>query len=462
MNTEVTSRIIPVVCAPKKAPCPFCGTFGKRKRIHSRTVRSIAYKQIVTLEITYGEYASRCQCCKFFRTHPEDVLPKAKYDNKVRQAVLDSILEDGLNVEAVQRRMQRDFLLNLSSGFLYDSLRDAVRQLDMAEHRQEILQRFSGVLCVDEVHLGRFTLLMATDPISDIPVAFALVSANDQDHMRRFLQNLQRSGFEPRVVVTDGSSLYPAVLAELWPEAEHQLCVFHVMQDLNKLILKALRRMRQKMSRQGNKGRRRKRGRQTKAQKRQRAKQRKTLRQKSKFVFKHRYLIVKRWENFSEQDKQNLQTLFEYLPELQSLRKFTDRLHKLFDSEQSEHQAQCRWSALQRTPEFPAIPELAHALESLCKEKFSKMIAFLRGPAGQHRQVRTNNHVERCNRKLRFLEKVRYKWRRRRTLVRYLVLTLDRWWKKACSPSQVSSDRTPPSPVNGKRNPATISKAKTA
>jgi transposase-like protein len=32
----------------------------------------------------------------------------------------------------------------------------------------------------------------------------------------------------PEVVVTDGSNLYPAVLAELWPDADHQLCVFHV------------------------------------------------------------------------------------------------------------------------------------------------------------------------------------------------------------------------------------------
>ena len=36
-----------------------------------------------------------------------------------------------------------------------------------------------------------------------------------------------------------------------------------------------------------------------------------------------------------------------------------------------------------------------------------------------------DNHVERTNRMFRFLEKVRYKWRRRRTLVRFVVLRLD-------------------------------------
>lgn len=460
MDAEAPVRIIPVSCAPKKAPCPGCGKKGRRQRTLTRPVRSIAYKQIVILKITYGEYAARCGCCKSFRTHPEDVLPKAKYDNKVRQAVLDGILEDGLNVEAVRRRMQRDFLLDLSTGFVYDCLHDAVRRLDMAEHRREILQRFSGVLCVDEVHLGQQTLLMATDPVSDIPVAFALVSANDQEHMRRFLGNLQRSGFEPHVVVTDGSSLYPAVLAELWPKAEHQLCVFHVMQDLNKLILKALRRMRRKMTQQGNKGRRRKRGRPTKAQKRRRAKQKKTLKEKSKFVFKHRHLIVKRRENFTEQDEKHLRTLLDELPGLRTLRKFADRLHQLFDPQQSEHQARCRFSALQRSQEFQAIPELAQALKNLPQEKFLKTIAFLRGPASHHRQVRTNNHVERCNRKLRFLEKVRYKWRRRRTLVRYLVLILDRWWRQVFSRFQPQRSSRPP--TSRKTSPPIIPKTKAA
>jgi hypothetical protein len=44
--------------------------------------------------------------------------------------------------------------------------------------------------------------------------------------------------------------------------------------------------------------------------------------------------------------------------------------------------------------------------------------------------VRTNNHVERTNRVFRFLEKVRYKWRRRRTLVRFVVLKLDGVWSE--------------------------------
>jgi transposase-like protein len=417
MDAKAPVRVIPVRCAPKKAPCPPCGKRGNRKRTHQRDGRSIAYKEIVVLRITYGEYESRCDCCKSFRAHPDDVLPKAKYDNKVREAVLEGILEDQLNVEAVRRRMERDFLLDLSTGCIYDCLHDAARQLDLAAQRQQVLERFGGVLCIDELHLGKFTLLLATDPIGDFPVAFALVSANDQEHMERFLRNLQRHGLQPKVVVTDGSPRYPTLLAQLWPQAEHQLCVFHLMQDLNKLILEAVRRLRMQGGRQGRKGRRRRRGRPTKAQKRRRAKQGKLLKEQSKFIFKHRHLIVKRRANRSAHEQKHLQTMLGYLPALRSLREFADKLHQLFAPEQSEHQAWCRWRALQASSEFQAIPELAKALERVAETKFAKMIAFLRGPARRRRLARTNNHVERCNHKLRYCEKVRYKGRRR-TLVR--------------------------------------------
>ena len=70
----------------------------------------------------------------------------------------------------------------------------------------------------------------------------------------------------PNVVVTDGSSLYPPVLAELWPLAHHQLCIFHILQDINDLIIKSVRRLAHAMSRRGNAGRKRKRGRPNKAQ----------------------------------------------------------------------------------------------------------------------------------------------------------------------------------------------------
>jgi Transposase len=431
MGTEAPTIVtIPVRCAPKKAPCPTCGQPGRRKRIlPPRRVRTVAYKAIAYLEITCGEYRAGCGCCATFRSTPEGVLPRAAYDNAVRDLVLGRIIEDGMSIERTLRSLRREFLLELSTGFVYDLLRDRAAQLGMAEHRRTVLGQFSGTLCVDEVHLGRFTLLLATDPIRDLPVAFALVGANDHDHMRRFLGNLKTWGLMPHVVVTDGSNLYPALLAELWPGADHQLCAFHILKEINGLILDAVRRLRKGMARRGRAGRKRKRGRKGAKRRAATARRGLTLKEKSAFVFKHRHLIVKRREKLTESEREDLWRMFSYLPASVTLRYFADRVYWLFDTPKDYHQASCRRAALVRDAAFRSVPELAKALEQLSAEKFPKIMAYLNSPVG--RRVRTNNHVERANRMVRFLEKVRYKWRRRKTLVRFVVLRLDQIWSRA-------------------------------
>ena len=146
---------MPSKYAPSQTRCPTCGKLGKRKAILYRQVRTIAYKQIVYLDVTYGEYRAGCDCCTTFRTTPSGVDPKALYDNQVRQAVLDRILDDGMSIEQVIRSMRGDFLLDLSDGFVYDCLHRQVRQLDLSDHRRWVLERVSGTLCIDELDLGR-------------------------------------------------------------------------------------------------------------------------------------------------------------------------------------------------------------------------------------------------------------------------------------------------------------------
>ena len=75
------------------------------------------------LDVYYAEYEARCGCCKFFRSWPLDSPPKSHHDDLVRTAVLDRLLEDGLNVLHTLVAMNRDFLLSLSEGFIYDCLR---------------------------------------------------------------------------------------------------------------------------------------------------------------------------------------------------------------------------------------------------------------------------------------------------------------------------------------------------
>ena len=441
-------------CAPESFPCPTCGVHGRRKDFHTRTVRCLAYREILLIELTTAEYRACCSCCKTFRSQLDGILPRAEYTNKVREAVLDRLLDDKMSVERLRGSLARDFHLDLSDGFVYDCLDWKVRQVNGANYRQWTLEQFSGTLCLDEIHLGKKTLLLATDPIGDFPVAFALVGKNDQGHMRRFLRNLKYWGFLPQVVVTDGSNLYPALLAEIWPWARHQLCVFHVLMDINGKILDAVKRFRRQKVRRGQAGRKgRPRGRPRKE-----ARKRRQLKAKDKahFVFKHRYLIVKRRANLSAQEKKDLMRMLEYIPQLRVLRQFSDAVYRVLALDQSdEGQAHRRWRWLQSQQQFQAVPELAEALERLRLEQFEKMIDFLASPAGQ--RVRTNNHVERVNRELRYLEKVRYKWRRRRTIVRFVLLALDRWRRsgeaerRPAAPAQANPS-VGPSPTRRRAN----------
>jgi Transposase len=417
-------KVVPVRCQPKTYPCPSCGRRGHRKRRLDRFVRSLDYGRVLWLHVFYAEYTARCDCRKSFRSWVPNSCPKADYDNLVRQAVLDRILDDGLNVERTRGAMKRDFLLELSSGFIYDCLDWGLARLNQAEQRRLAKKHFSGYLCVDELHLGEYTLLLATDPIAEGIIGYRLVKINDQAHLRCFLRTLAYWGFQPKVVVTDGSNLYPAVLKEVWPAARHQLCVFHVLQDVTNKVLAGVRRLRRGQARRGKAGRKRRRGRHSEQQKRRARRRGPTAKDKAAFVYKHRFLIVKRTENLTKQDWENLGQMFGYLPELRPLWYFCRDVYQLFSAEQVIRLARRRRTLLLKKASYQEVPELAKAMGLLQGEKFDKMVAFLEcpGPAGQ--RVRTNNHVERANRKLRYDEKVRYKFRTERSLDRFLRLRL--------------------------------------
>ena len=437
-------KVVAVRCQPKTYPCPTCGRQGHRRHKYDRFVRSLAYGQALWLHVFYAEYTARCHCRKYFRSCPPQVCPKADYDNLVRQAVLNRILDDGLNVQRTLAAMQRDFALELSSGFVYDCLDWGLTQLNQAEQRRGDLKQFSGVLGIDELHLGEYTLLLATDPLADRVIGYRLVKINDQAHLRCFLRTLQCWGFAPKVVVTDGSNLYPAVLKEVWPTARHQLCVFHVLQDVTNKVLDAVRRLRRGQARRGQAGRKRRRGRPSAKQKRRARQRGPTNKDKAAFVYKHRFLIVKRTENLTTKDGETLSQMFGYLPELRPLWSFCREVYQLFSTEQVVRLARRRRTLLLKKASYQEVPELVKAMGLLKGDKFDKMVAFLEcpGPGGQ--RVRTNNHVERANRKLRYDEKVRYKFRSERALDRFLRLRLGRL-------DQPSAERQSPTKANPAR-----------
>ena len=250
------------------------------------------------------------------------------------------------------------------------------------------------------------------------------------------------------------TSVYPAVLAELWPTVKHQLCVFHVLQDVLNKVLAAVRRLRRGQANRGKGGRKRRRGRGAQGGARQRRRG-PTNKEKAAFVYRHRFLIVKRYAKMTPREWEHRRTMLQYLPELFPLCHFCEEVYRLFDDDQVMRMARRRRTLLLKNAEYQEVPELVQAMGLLKQEKFDKMIAFLESPVGQ--QQRTNNHVERTNRKLRFDEKVRYKFRSRRSLDRFLRLRLERLDRQAAPAQPPSTEakataekRTPRPPNPGR------------
>ena len=88
---------------------------------------------------------------------------------------------------------------------------------------------------------------------------------------------------------------------------EHQLCIFHVIKEVNKLILDGVRAIKNRSKRQGHKGRKKRPSRPSKRVQQQRQRrQGMSKKEQAIFIWDHQYLIVRKQEELSEQAKEDL------------------------------------------------------------------------------------------------------------------------------------------------------------
>src|SRR5215470_2114884 len=198
-------------------------------------------------------------------------------------------------------------------------------------------------------------------------------------------------------------------------------CVFHVITDVNKLILDGGRAIKNRLKRQGNKGRKKRRGRPSKkAQQQRQRRDGMSKKRQASFIWEHQYLIVRKPDDLSEQDKENLARLFQIAPDLKLFRQFNQQFYRLFEKGITKQCARSRRTRIVNPASSQANAFLAKALKKIGKDKFDKMIVFLGWENGQ----RTNNHVERNTRVFRMMQKTRYKRRKIYTITKALELEL--------------------------------------
>jgi hypothetical protein len=229
-------------------PCDRCGQTAPRYSTTSRVAIDIDLEHPVLLLITVSVHF--CPTCHhYFRAQPPFLRPDASYTNRVVQKAIQSVYHDGMAFRRAAERLARDFWVRPSEGSIRRWCRIASQQIDLAvDYLPWVVQEFSGVLCVDEVYQGDLALLVAVDPAApdgDRLVGYQLITGTvKQADIERLLTRVRAAGIHPDQVITDGSSLYPSLLKQIWPAAAHQLCLFHETRRVTEAVQQVVRAVR--------------------------------------------------------------------------------------------------------------------------------------------------------------------------------------------------------------------------
>ena len=272
---------------------------------------------------------------------------------------------------------------------------------------------------MDELYDGPFCILSIVDNRS-YKRLFYQVLEHDPNHddmltfLRRFQVVLQARQLTVLGITTDGSALYPAALAAVFPGVPHQLCEFHLLKELNQAILRAVAQVRKQLAAQQPKlGRGRPSG-----ARRKLARQRKQLQQKISDLFEHRFLFVQK--QLTEAEQATLQRITRGLPQLRTLREIMDEVYRLFDRRCRTETALGKLALLrQRVQRFA---QLRQVLKGLFSANLEKALTFL----DDRLLGATSNAVERANRRYRKMQKSVYRVRTYQHIVDRLALDLFR------------------------------------
>lgn len=287
------------------------------------------------------------------------------------------------------------------------------------DYLDEALANFSGYLAIDEVYDGPFCILSVVDNRRYNRLSCRVLD-HDPNHddvgayLKEFKEHLDQRGLTVRGITTDGSSLYPKPLKELWPDVPHQVCEFHVLKEITKAVLHALAKLRKEMRAQLP---RQKRGR-PKTQDQTQTRRLKRQKQRLAELFEQRYLFVK--HHLSAAEKKVLKKLVRGQPQLRALRAVMDEVYRLFDRRCQSATALKRLEKLRRRVRH--FKWLGRALAKLFSPTLEKALVFL----DDKLLGATSNAVERANRRFRKAQQSIYSVRTKEHLQQRLALDMNR------------------------------------
>lgn len=231
-----------------EASCDRCGCPAPRYSLAERIAVDLDLDRPILLAVRVSVH--HClPCHHYFRVQPPFLRTDATYSRRVVLKAMEAVHQDSMAIRRVPARLARDFWVRPSEGIIRQWCTDYRAGFAFeTDYQPWVVREFSGVLCVDEVYQDDLALLLAVDPAApggDRLVGYQLVHGTvDAESMAAFLTRLREAGIQPEQVITDGSSLYPTVLARIWPAAAHQLCLFHETRRITKAAMEVIQAVR--------------------------------------------------------------------------------------------------------------------------------------------------------------------------------------------------------------------------
>jgi Transposase len=283
------------------------------------------------------------------------------------------------------------------------------------------LADFSGYLVLDEMYDGPFCVLSAVDGPNQRRLLYEVLE-HDPTHkdIRRFLRRLEaavlaRAG-QVLGVTTDGSALYPEPLAELFPGVPHQVCEFHILKELVKVVLRVVARLRKRLAEGAPKLPR---GRPPSDPETQRKVRRaKRIEARVSELFEHRHLFVR--HHLSAARRRQVRQLSRGQRQLRAVRQIMDEVYRLFDRRCRTDTALVKLGQLRQ--KVKRYRSLGRSLDKLKSPNLEKALTFL----DERLLGATSNAVERSNRRVRKMQKTVYRVRTKESLCGRLALDLQR------------------------------------
>jgi hypothetical protein len=284
------------------------------------------------------------------------------------------------------------------------------------------LTDFSGYVAADELYDGPFCILSIVDNRRYKRLLYDVLDhAPDHDDIRAFLGRLKTALIARDLtllgITTDGSSLSPTPLAEVFSGVPHQLCQFHIVKDIIKAVVGVVSSERKRLAAKQPTLRR---GRPSTPVAKQAARTKKRLEAQRAALFTHRYLFVQR--HVSKTERKILWRITRGLPHVYVLRVLMDQVYALFDRRCRTQTALDKLAKLRRR--LLRCTQVGETLKKLFSPTLEKALTFL----DDKLLPSTSNAVERGNRRYRKMQKSVYRVRTQAQIQSRLALDM---WREA-------------------------------